>query len=150
MSPRFSLESVLRYRSRLVSESQQELAQLEADRMRHADELDRLMNRRDDQVRALRPHQESMALDLEVIRRRLAYVELVKRAIRNEETSIEELAVAIETKRDELIERSKSEELLKQLKQRRFQEARRELARAETRAYDEIGAIQFVHRGRGG
>lgn len=148
MSPKFSLESVLGYRSRLVSESQRELAQLEANRTRHADELGRLLNRRDEQVHALRPHQESMELDLEEIRRRLAYVELVKRAIQNEEMAIEELAAPIETKRDELIERSKSEELLKKLKQRRFQEARREMARAETKVLDEIGAIQFVHRGR--
>jgi flagellar export protein FliJ len=137
---RFS--AVLKVKQLLVKKAQRELAVIAVDRERAEGKLSELEDTRNDAIDGAAGSQKGRAADLQAGR---AFIDRLSRQIRVQERCVDEEKSRESRKRDELVEKSQSEEMIERLDRKRRDEANREGERKQQVVMDVV-----AHRTAGG
>jgi flagellar FliJ protein len=142
---RFRLQKVLDYRETIERRVQSELAALESERMRKADEQRRLEIRREETLMRLVELQAGELDPLEDALQR-SFARGLDAEISRVCAEIRALDRRVDDKRAELVQATKDRKVMQQLKEDAWREFRAEELRAEQTTLDEIGGQMFVRQ----
>ncbi len=133
---KFSLEQVLNLKSNLKKQVQQELAGLEADRRHLEEKIQHLGDQWQRENQALQSSNESLqAAEYQL---RLSYLDFLDRKINQEKESLFALMNRLAETRSKLLTLSREEQMLEKLRERKAEQHRQEVIRAEQAFHDEI------------
>ncbi len=133
---KFSLEQVLNLKSNLKKQVQQELAGLEADRRQLEEKIQHLGDQWQRENQALQSSNESLqAAEYQL---RLSYLDFLDRKINQEKESLFALMNRLAETRSKLLTLSREEQMLEKLRERKAEQHRQEVIRAEQAFNDEI------------
>jgi flagellar FliJ protein len=141
---RFSLDPVLRLRSQRAEAVQLEFAELEIHRVsaeRRLQELREMAAARKDDLRRA---QHEGRLDIDGVRRRLADLERLAAMIADQYSVLADLRVAVEAKREELLDRTREKKVLEEFRDRQQAEHRRDELLQAGKVNDDIGSTAFA------
>jgi flagellar export protein FliJ len=128
-----SFETVIRVKDFQVKKAQRELAVISVDRVREEGALTNLEERQStamtDAVRTMK----TKAVDLQTSQ---AFLQSLSRQIQKQVQKVEEVLTQEEGKRDELLEKSQSKQMIEKIDQRRKVEQEKELERKAQRVSD--------------
>lgn len=137
MLPRFSLQSVLDYRSSLVEALEIELGRLMATLMRAQKILEAMREKRTNLIGELRSAMLGV-LNLVRISQLRVNIELLDVNIARQEEEVERISREVEAKRQELVKARQDEEVLVILKEKAITAFQNEMKLRENRAQDDI------------
>ncbi|HHL73651.1 MAG TPA: flagellar export protein FliJ [Bacteroidetes bacterium] len=135
---KFSLEQVLNLKTNMKRQVQQELAGLEAQRVRIEEKIEHIGEQWQRENEALQNANESLqAAEYQL---RLSYLDFLDKKINSEKEQLFRVMDQLAEKRNKLLTITREEQMLEKLRERKAEQHRKEVVRAEQSFNDEIAA----------
>jgi len=145
MLPKFSLQSVLDYRSSVVEALEIELGRLMAELLNAKNRLAALKEEQTNLIQNLREAMQG-ELDLVKISHLRSNVEMLAEVIENQEQEVRRLEILTEAKRHELVKARQDEEVLEILKEKAIEAFQQEMKIKESRFQDDIYIANYYQK----
>jgi flagellar export protein FliJ len=127
------LETVIRVKDFQVKKAQRELAVITVNRAQEEGALSSLEERQTTAMSDAVRKMKTKAVDLQTSQ---AFIQSLSRQIERQEVKVQEMISAEEGKRDELLEKSQSKQMIEKIDQRRKEEQEKEQERKSQRVID--------------
>lgn len=127
------LQTVIRVKDIQIQGSQRELAQIKVQKDQEQGNLDRLEEKQNSAMTDAARDMKTRARDLQTSR---AFLQSLSRQIKQQEQTVQSISDKEETKRSELVEQSKSQQMLEKIEDKRRGEAQKEEERKAQRVID--------------
>ncbi|HXX62750.1 MAG TPA: flagellar FliJ family protein [Bacteroidota bacterium] len=127
------LQTVIRVKDIQIQGSQRELAQIKVQKDQEQGNLDRLEEKQNSAMTDAARDMKTRARDLQTSR---AFLQSLSRQIKQQEQTVQSISDKEETKRGELVEQSKSQQMLEKIEDKRRGEAQKEEERKAQRVID--------------
>ncbi|HUI63230.1 MAG TPA: flagellar FliJ family protein [Bacteroidota bacterium] len=127
------LQTVIRVKDIQIQGSQRELAQIRVQKDQEQGTLDRLEEKQNSAMTDAARDMKTRARDLQTSR---AFLQSLSRQIKQQEQTVQSISDKEDTKRSELVEQSKSQQMLEKIEDKRRGEAQKEDERKAQRVID--------------
>ena len=127
------LQTVIRVKDIQIQGSQRELAQIKVQKDQEQGNLDRLEEKQNSAMTDAARDMKTRARDLQTSR---AFLQSLSRQIKQQEQTVQSISDKEDTKRSELLEQSKSQQMLEKIEDKRRGEAQKEDDRKAQRVID--------------
>ena len=144
---RFKLQSVLDIKQKIEDEEKEKLAKLIQEKIKEEKVLENLINSEAQARQELKDKQREGKLDIDELRRYDSHLKRLANAIISQNLRLKELAIRIESQRQELLKATQQKKIYEKLKEKHQEAFIKEMDDEERKFIDELATSRYKREG---